>query len=131
MQNQAALYGLLFDCASATLLQFGQERFGAQLGITAILHTWGQNYGILGNNRRKSCVPLARAALDNSPLRFQSKPSKAELPGPALPSAQPTCPYCHAGNVRCIGRVDRSGKTTLFKPVTFLAKSPPALADRS
>jgi len=43
LQNPAALYQLLFDSASATLLQFGQERFGAELGITAILHTWGQN----------------------------------------------------------------------------------------
>lgn len=37
------LYRLLFESASATLLQFGQERFQAELGITAILHTWGQN----------------------------------------------------------------------------------------
>lgn len=43
LQNPAALYGLRFDSASATLLQFGQQRFAAQLGITAILHTWGQN----------------------------------------------------------------------------------------
>lgn len=43
LQNPAWLYALLFDAASATLLQFGQERLGAVLGITAILHTWGQN----------------------------------------------------------------------------------------
>jgi hypothetical protein len=43
LQNQAALYQALFDSASTTLLQFGQERFQAELGITAILHTWGQN----------------------------------------------------------------------------------------
>jgi len=43
LQNQAALYKVLFESASATLLQFGQERFAAELGITAILHTWGQN----------------------------------------------------------------------------------------
>ncbi len=43
LQNQAALYRLLFDAASATLLQFGRERFGAELGVTALLHTWGQN----------------------------------------------------------------------------------------
>src|SRR5207244_11750424 len=42
LQNQSALYQALFDSASATLLQFGQERFQAELGITAILHTWGQ-----------------------------------------------------------------------------------------
>jgi len=43
LQNQSALYQALFASASATLLQFGQERFQAELGITAILHTWGQN----------------------------------------------------------------------------------------
>lgn len=41
-QNQRALYSLLFAAASQTLLQFGQNRFGIQLGITAVLHTWSQ-----------------------------------------------------------------------------------------
>jgi hypothetical protein len=41
-QNQSALYALLFQAASQTLLQFGQNRFDAQLGITAVLHTWSQ-----------------------------------------------------------------------------------------
>jgi hypothetical protein len=40
--NQRALYLLLFQTASGTLLEFGQNRFGAQLGITAVLHTWSQ-----------------------------------------------------------------------------------------
>jgi len=41
-QNQRALYTLLFSAASETLLQFGQNKFGVQLGITAVLHTWSQ-----------------------------------------------------------------------------------------
>lgn len=41
-QNQRALYRLLFAAASQTLLEFGQNRFGAQVGITAVLHTWSQ-----------------------------------------------------------------------------------------
>ena len=41
-QNQRALYRLLFQAAGQTLLEFGQERFGAQVGITAVLHTWSQ-----------------------------------------------------------------------------------------
>ena len=42
--NQALLYGLLFQCAAATLQQFAADPdwLGAQLGITAVLHTWGQ-----------------------------------------------------------------------------------------
>ena len=43
LQNPKALYNLLFDAASETLLQFGAERLGARIGITALLHTWGQN----------------------------------------------------------------------------------------
>lgn len=44
-QNRAALFKLLFDAASQTLLQFGEQRLGAQLGITAVLHTWSQTLG--------------------------------------------------------------------------------------
>ena len=41
-QNRRALFNLLFDAASQTLLEFGAERLQAQLGITAVLHTWSQ-----------------------------------------------------------------------------------------
>lgn len=41
-QNQRALYKLLFDSASATLLEFGRQRLKAQIGVTAVLHTWSQ-----------------------------------------------------------------------------------------
>ena len=41
-QNPRALYTLLFQTVSQTLLQFAQRRWGAQLGITAVLHTWSQ-----------------------------------------------------------------------------------------
>ena len=43
LQNPKAIYSLLFDSASQTLLQFGEERLGVRLGVTALLHTWGQN----------------------------------------------------------------------------------------
>ena len=39
-QNQRALYNLLFSAARQTLLEFGQNRFQAQLGITAGPHSW-------------------------------------------------------------------------------------------
>lgn len=38
----AALYRLLLQSAAATLLRFGRERLGGELGVTAVLHTWGQ-----------------------------------------------------------------------------------------
>jgi hypothetical protein len=41
-QNQRVLYVLLFQAATETLLEFGQDRFGVELGITAVLHTWSQ-----------------------------------------------------------------------------------------
>ena len=41
-QNQAVLYRLLFETAAETLLTFGRNNLGAQLGVTAVLHTWSQ-----------------------------------------------------------------------------------------
>ena len=41
--NQARLYTLLFASATATLLEFGRNNLKANLGITAVLHTWSQN----------------------------------------------------------------------------------------
>ncbi len=44
MGNRLAMFTLLFDAASYTLLKFaGNEKYlGAQPGIIAVLHTWGQ-----------------------------------------------------------------------------------------
>ena len=41
-QNQRALYDLLFASAADTLLTFGRNNLGVQLGLTAVLHTWSQ-----------------------------------------------------------------------------------------
>jgi hypothetical protein len=45
LKNQRLIYDLLFQSASQTLLQLAADpkRLGAQLGLTAVLHTWGQN----------------------------------------------------------------------------------------
>ena len=45
LHHPRRLYDLLFQAASQTLLTLAADpkRLGAQLGITAILHTWGQN----------------------------------------------------------------------------------------
>lgn len=40
--NPTRLYPLLFEAATQTLLEFGRNRLGGDLGITAVLHTWGQ-----------------------------------------------------------------------------------------
>ena len=43
--NQKELYGLLFKAASETLLELAGDKkyLGAEIGFTAVLHTWGQN----------------------------------------------------------------------------------------
>jgi hypothetical protein len=51
--NQRSLYSLLFSSATATLLEFGRNNLHATLGITAVLHTWGQN---LGDHYHLHCV---------------------------------------------------------------------------
>ncbi len=45
LKNRRALYGVLFKAASRTLLELAADpqRLGAQIGVTAVLHTWGQN----------------------------------------------------------------------------------------
>jgi putative transposase/transposase-like zinc-binding protein len=44
-QNKAKVYGLLFKAASETLITIAadQKHLGADIGIIAVLHTWGQN----------------------------------------------------------------------------------------
>ncbi len=44
LQNQRAIYTLLFKAASQTLLELSADKkyLGAQIGLTAVLHTWGQ-----------------------------------------------------------------------------------------
>ena len=42
LANQRRLYPVLFDCAAQSLLEFGRNRLHGDLGITAVLHTWGQ-----------------------------------------------------------------------------------------
>ena len=88
-------------------------------GFTKIRH-----YGLLGNNCRHRRVPQARAALATSPLRF----APASAPRPAPPPL--TCPHCQGTEVRCIGRVERSGKVSLFaRP--WLSGPAPAYTDTS
>ena len=45
LKNRRVLYSLLFRAASETLMELAADprRLGAQLGVTAVLHTWGQN----------------------------------------------------------------------------------------
>jgi len=45
LQNKRPLYGMLFEAASRTLLEVAANprHLGAEIGVLAVLHTWGQN----------------------------------------------------------------------------------------
>jgi hypothetical protein len=45
LQNKKVVYGLLFKAASQTLLELAKDarHLGADIGLTTVLHTWGQN----------------------------------------------------------------------------------------
>jgi len=45
LRNKKAVFNILFDAAAQTLLELARDdkRLGADIGITAVLHTWGQN----------------------------------------------------------------------------------------
>ncbi len=70
--NQSRLYGLLFSSATATLLEFGRNNLHATLGITAVLHTWGQN--LLDHYHLHCVVTGGGLALDGQSW-IGSKPS--------------------------------------------------------
>ena len=45
MRNRRLVFNLIFSCASATLLELGEDpgRLGARLGVTMVLHTWARD----------------------------------------------------------------------------------------
>lgn len=65
-QNKAAVYGLLFTAAARTLMTIAADRkhLGAEIGVTAVLHTWGQN---LDHHPHVHCiVPGGGVSLDGA-----------------------------------------------------------------
>ena len=83
-------------------------------GFTKIRH-----YGLLGNNRRKQRVALARTALASSPLRFSPK-----ISSPTTPAPLSNCPHCQGTQLRCIGRADRWGTITFFTRALLPTRAP-------
>jgi hypothetical protein len=78
LRNQRSLYELLFRTAAQALLQLGADpkRLGAQLGITTILHTWGQN--LLFHPHLHCVVTAGGLAADGS--RWLATPPNYLLP---------------------------------------------------
>lgn len=63
-QNQAALFKLLFDSAATTLVDFGGNNLQAQIGVTAVLHTWSQT--LLDHNHLHCVVTGGGLARDGT-----------------------------------------------------------------
>ncbi len=76
-QNQERMYGLLFKAASETVMELCADRkyLGATPGITAVLHTWGQN---LHYHPHLHCVITGGGLADDS--RWVSSRAKFFLP---------------------------------------------------
>src|SRR5215217_960311 len=65
-QNKALVYGLLFKAAAEALTTIAADpkRLGARIGVTAVLHTWGQT---LDHHPHVHCiVPAGGISLDGS-----------------------------------------------------------------
>jgi hypothetical protein len=64
LAHKKILLAILFKAVSETLLEFGQRRFGATVGITAVLHTWDQT---LKDHFHLHClVPAGALSFDGS-----------------------------------------------------------------
>ena len=63
--NRKEMFTLLFQSASATLLQFGQDPqyLGAVCGVTSVLHTWGQD---LSFHPHLHCIVSGGGIKDNN-----------------------------------------------------------------
>ena len=83
-QNKAAVYGLLFKAAARALTAIAADlrHLGAEIGLTAVLHTWGQNLGL--HPRVHCIIPGGGASPDGErwiscrpgfflPVRFLSR----------------------------------------------------------
>lgn len=81
LANPTRLYPLLFDSAAQSLLQFGRNRLQGDLGISAVLHTWGQQ---LNFHPHLHCI-VTGGALSRDGRRWRSpKQRKSLFPVKAL-----------------------------------------------
>lgn len=72
-QNKAAVYGLLFKAAAETLttVAAGRKHLGADAGLTAVLHTWGQN---LNHHPHVHCIVPGGGLSPDCERRVRSRP---------------------------------------------------------
>jgi hypothetical protein len=68
------LYRLLFQSAASTLLRFGRDprHLGGDLGVTAVLHTWGQP---LTQHVPVNCIVTGGARAPDGPRWIPARPN--------------------------------------------------------
>ena len=68
------IYRLLFESAASTLLRFGRDprHLGGDLGVTAVLHTWGQN---LSQHVHVHCVVTGGALAPDGTRWIPARPT--------------------------------------------------------
>lgn len=74
--NPEALYDLLFTTANQTLKAFAQQYLGGAVGVTAVLHTWGQT---LQHHIHLHCMVTAGALVQTAPGYRWRKSAKGFL----------------------------------------------------
>jgi hypothetical protein len=81
--NRKEMFTLLFDAASQTLLQFAADEkyLGATGGITAVLHTWGQD---LSFHPHLHCIVSGGGVKDKSWVEAKRKNAKFLFPVNAM-----------------------------------------------
>lgn len=77
-RNQKLMYSLLFRCVSETLSELAMDKkyLGAQIGITSVLHTWGQN---LLYHPHIHCI-IPGGGLSSSGIEFKRSKKKFFIP---------------------------------------------------
>ncbi|MDD2234654.1 MAG: transposase [Desulfitobacteriaceae bacterium] len=78
LQNQKLLYSILIKSAGHTLMELASDPkfLGATIGVTSVLHTWGQN---LSFHPHVHCI-VPGGGLSNNCLRFVRSSKKFFIP---------------------------------------------------
>jgi len=120
LENPRCFYDLLFTAASATLLEVAAnpKRLGAEVGVIAVLHTWGQN--LLLHPHIHCVVPAGGLAPDHT--RWISAKSHFFLPVPVLRKVFRGKFIAGLKRLRQRGKLCRSGPAALLAEPKQFAK---------
>ncbi len=120
LENPRCFYDLLFTAASATLLEVAAnpKRLGAEVGVIAILHTWGQN--LLLHPHIHCVVPAGGLAPDHT--RWILAKSHFFLPVPVLRKVFRGKFIAGLKRLRQRGKLCRAGPARLFADSKQFAK---------